>query len=124
VTLLFVLLLSSPGLPAPTHAFFSAMPGPLTPQQQRPWRQQRHLDEEQFKVMPAASFGSGDRMLVHIPACFITMALCNASAVKLSMEVALQVLGSHSSTIVLTRWSPAYRRVTQQQPLHARLGGG
>jgi hypothetical protein len=48
--MLVVVLLPTPGLSAPAHAFFSAMPGPLTPLQQRPWRQQRHLDEEQFKV--------------------------------------------------------------------------
>ncbi len=38
------------GLPLPMAAFLSAMPSPDTPLDQRPWRQQRTLDEQQFEV--------------------------------------------------------------------------
>ncbi|PRW20885.1 Monothiol glutaredoxin- chloroplastic [Chlorella sorokiniana] len=37
------------GLPMPTKVFLSAMASPDIPWDQRPWRQQRGLDEEQFK---------------------------------------------------------------------------
>ncbi len=38
------------GLPMPAAAWLSAMPSPDTPLEQRPWRQQRALDEQQFVV--------------------------------------------------------------------------
>jgi len=38
------------GLPMPVHLFVGAMPAPNLPAVERPWRQQRLLSEEQFKV--------------------------------------------------------------------------
>jgi hypothetical protein len=38
------------GLPDPAAACFSAMPPPHIPFEQRPWRQQKTLNEQQFKV--------------------------------------------------------------------------
>jgi medium-chain acyl-[acyl-carrier-protein] hydrolase len=37
------------GVPLPILAFLSAMPSPDIPFEQRPWRQQRLLNEEEFK---------------------------------------------------------------------------
>ncbi|KAL4515951.1 hypothetical protein Ndes2526B_g00665 [Nannochloris sp. 'desiccata'] len=37
------------GIPPPKVVFLSAMPSPATPLSDRPWRQQRSLNEEQFK---------------------------------------------------------------------------
>lgn len=34
----------------PAAWFVSAMPAPDIPEEERPWSQQRHLDEERFKV--------------------------------------------------------------------------
>lgn len=43
------------GLPMPRHVSISALCAPDLPFEQRPWRQQRSLDEENFKV-PDSSF--------------------------------------------------------------------
>ena len=45
----FLLLCKARGVPLPTRAFISAMPSPDIPMKERPWRQQRGLDEEAFK---------------------------------------------------------------------------
>lgn len=42
------------GLPMPLRLFVSAMPGPDIPFAERPWRQQRHLNETEFKVLPVS----------------------------------------------------------------------
>ncbi|WIA19313.1 hypothetical protein OEZ85_003946 [Tetradesmus obliquus] len=44
-----LLLLQQAGFPEPAVACLSAMPWPHIPMQQRPWRQQRLLQEQQFK---------------------------------------------------------------------------
>jgi hypothetical protein len=38
------------GLPPPRRAFLSAMASPDIPVDRRPWRQQRTLDEPEFKA--------------------------------------------------------------------------
>ena len=43
-------LAQSHGLPMPWKAFLSAMATPDTPLEARPWRQQRTLGEDDFKV--------------------------------------------------------------------------
>jgi medium-chain acyl-[acyl-carrier-protein] hydrolase len=43
-------LVRQAGLPLPSAAWLSAMPSPDIPLGQRPWRQQRSLGEQQFKV--------------------------------------------------------------------------
>lgn len=40
----------SAGLPPPAAAFFSAMPAPDLPPEQRPWRRQAALGEAEFRV--------------------------------------------------------------------------
>ena len=45
----FLCLCNKHGVPMPQKAFISAMPSPDIPFEERPWRQQRNLDEEQFK---------------------------------------------------------------------------
>ena len=49
----FLMLARMEGLPMPAAAFLSAFPAPDIPMEQRPWRQQRSLSEEQFKVTSA-----------------------------------------------------------------------
>ena len=45
----FLCLCKKHGVPMPQKAFISAMPSPDIPFEERPWRQQKNLDEEQFK---------------------------------------------------------------------------
>ena len=51
----FLMLARMEGLPMPAAAFLSAFPAPDIPMEQRPWRQQSSLSEEEFKVTPSAS---------------------------------------------------------------------
>lgn len=44
----FLCLAKNRGLPLPLKIFISAMPSPDIPSDQRPWRQQRTLDEKEF----------------------------------------------------------------------------
>ena len=46
----FLLLCQKHGVPMPQKAYLSAMAAPNIPFEDRPWRQQRHLSEEEFKV--------------------------------------------------------------------------
>lgn len=46
----FLMLARSRGLPMPKHVFLSAMASPDIPEESRPWRKNRTLGEEAFKV--------------------------------------------------------------------------
>jgi surfactin synthase thioesterase subunit len=50
------------GLPLPVAAWLSAMPSPDIPLEQRPWRQQRGLEELQFVVRGAPAGCGGYRV--------------------------------------------------------------
>lgn len=45
----FLVLCRERGVPMPKKAFISAMPSPDIPFEERPWRQQKNLNEEDFK---------------------------------------------------------------------------
>ena len=46
----FLMLARDRGLPMPKHIFLSAMAAPDIPEDRRPWRKNRDLDEDSFKV--------------------------------------------------------------------------
>ena len=46
----FLMLAREAGLPMPKHIFLSAMAAPDIPEDRRPWRRNRDLDEDSFKV--------------------------------------------------------------------------
>lgn len=46
----FLMQCRAAGVPMPLVAFISAMPAPDIPVEDRPWRQQRTLNEEDFKA--------------------------------------------------------------------------
>lgn len=48
-----LVLVPAAGLPDPAVVCFSAMPWPHIPFEQRPWRQQKALSEEELKVSTA-----------------------------------------------------------------------
>lgn len=51
-------LVVAAGLPMPAAWFISAMPAPDIPEEERPWNQQCHLDEESFMVSGGAGSAS------------------------------------------------------------------
>lgn len=51
-------LVVAAGLPMPAAWFISAMPAPDIPEEERPWNQQCHLDEESFMVSCGADSAS------------------------------------------------------------------
>ena len=56
----FLMLARARGLPMPEHVFLSAMAAPDIPEDVRPWRRNRDLDEESFKVRDFSAKHMGD----------------------------------------------------------------
>ena len=76
----FLMLARARGLPMPKHAFLSAMAAPDIPEHSRPWRRNKDLDEDSFKVSDLCCDASD--MLLLSYSCLFTAVFTANTAVK------------------------------------------